>query len=202
MRPPLSDSRRAGGAEDRHRAPATSGESTAVDRALAAELIRRAAQDQQVRARTGKSPQDYQRWRAIDADNLSWLRRLVDETGWPGPARVGPVAATAAWLLAQHADHDLPFQVRCLRLLREQMLRGDVPLWQVAFLADRVFASAGGVQPFGTQTGAAAGGLGDPASAVDRQGNPMSAPPAVDRQWWEQAAPALTALRAAMAGAR
>lgn len=172
------------GVEGGRRAPAPPGAGPA-DRTLAAELIRRAARDQQVRARVDKSPQDFQHWRAVDADNLSWLRRLVDRTGWPGSARVGPVAATAAWLLVQHADHDWRFQVRCLRLLREEMVHGDVPAWQVAFLADRVFAGTGGRQPFGTQAG------------VGVDGAPV--PPAAQR-WWEQAAPALTALRAAMAG--
>ncbi|MFY1631748.1 DUF6624 domain-containing protein [Solwaraspora sp. WMMB335] len=169
--------------------------------ALAAELLARAARDQQVRGRLDKSPPDYQRWREVDADNLAWLKRHVADHGWPGPARVGELAASAAWLLVQHADHDWQFQRDCLRLLRDGMARQAVPVWQVVFLADRVFASAGAAQPFGTQRETAAPG---PAGSGPAGSGPAGSGPRhgarADRQpWWDQATPALTALRAALA---
>ncbi len=130
---------------------------TAADPALAAELIRRAELDQQVRAKPGKTPADYDHWRAVDAANLAWLRGIVAAGGWPGIGRAGRAGAAAAWLLVQHADRDWRFQVSCLRLMRDALRRGDAELWQVGFLADRVLSSAGRPQLFGTQHPAAGG---------------------------------------------
>jgi hypothetical protein len=65
------------------------------------------------------------------------LREIVDEHGWPGVSVVGRDGARAAWLLAQHADADRPFQERCTRLLREAYDRGDADGEHVAWLTDR-----------------------------------------------------------------
>src|SRR5688572_16492272 len=49
--------------------------------------------------------------------HLARLREIVDARGWPGVRLVGMDGSRAAWLLAQHADADRPFQERCARLL-------------------------------------------------------------------------------------
>src|SRR5438105_10882637 len=63
--------------------------------------------------------------RATIRANTDWLRGVIDEWGWPGRSLVGEDGAHAAWLLAQHSDHDPAFQRRCLDLLEVAVARGD-----------------------------------------------------------------------------
>jgi len=56
----------------------------------------------------------------------------------------------ATWLLAQHADHDLQFQLRCLELMKT-LPSGDVSLQNIAYLEDRVRVAQGRPQLYGTQ---------------------------------------------------
>jgi hypothetical protein len=79
------------------------------------------------------------------------LRVLIHEYGWPGNSLVGREGARAAWLIAQHADFDLPFQRECLAGVQEAYLRGDVDGHDLAYLTDRVAAAEGKPQLYGTQ---------------------------------------------------
>lgn len=56
--------------------------------------------------------------REVDRDNTAWLKGLVEELGWPLRYEVGDDCAFNAWLLVQHADHDVEFQRRSLDLMR------------------------------------------------------------------------------------
>ncbi|WP_068755545.1 DUF6624 domain-containing protein [Thermobifida cellulosilytica] len=119
---------------------------------LREELLERARQD--TRARTavpvGRDPE---RWRRVvtpvDQDNAAWLSAVVDEYGWPGRGLVGRDGAHAAWLLLQHAPHDL--QQRCLPLLREAVAAGEAEAAELAYLEDRVRCHEGMPQRYGTQ---------------------------------------------------
>jgi hypothetical protein len=53
----------------------------------------------------------------IDAEATAFLKMVVDEHGWPGISLVGEDGASAAWLLAQHADADPEFQAPVLKLM-------------------------------------------------------------------------------------
>ncbi|MFI6396196.1 DUF6624 domain-containing protein [Nonomuraea sp. NPDC050540] len=64
---------------------------------------------------------------------------------------VGDDGGSAAWLFAQHADHDVAFQRRCLDLLRKAVAAGQAELSQVAYLTDRVRVADGRPQLYGTQ---------------------------------------------------
>jgi hypothetical protein len=86
-----------------------------------------------------------------DRTRAAWLARIVDRHGWPGVTLVGEDGANAAWLLAQHADHDVEFQAHCLDLLEAAVQRGDAPASQVAYLTDRVRVNRGEAQFYGTQ---------------------------------------------------
>jgi len=97
---------------------------------LRTELLRRAEQDQVARAELlrraeqnkvtpAKPEPDWDAVASVDADNLTWLKNVVAEVGWPGRSMVGEDGAHAAWLLAQHADRDPAFQRRCLDLITE-----------------------------------------------------------------------------------
>lgn len=86
----------------------------------------------------------------IDHRNTSHLKELINAMGWPKISVVGKKAAEAAWLLAQHADHDPEFQARCLELMK-QLPSDEVTLGNVAYLEDRVRVNGGRPQLYGTQ---------------------------------------------------
>jgi hypothetical protein len=88
---------------------------------------------------------------AIHVRNASRLKEILAEYGWPVPSVVGDDGAEAAWLIVQHAIADPPFQRQCLPLLRSAAQTGEVPLWQVAMLEDRIRMFEGKPQIYGTQ---------------------------------------------------
>ena len=115
---------------------------------LRAELLRRAEHDQAAR---GEPEADWELMASVDADNLAWLKNVVAEMGWRGRSVVGEDGAHAAWLLAQHADHDPAFQRQCLDLLTEAEQRGEATRSDLAYLTDRVLLAEGQPQEYGTQ---------------------------------------------------
>ena len=152
---------------------------------LRAELLSRAEQDQIARAELLSRKEQHQIAQAepgpdwdtvasVDADNLTWLKDVVAEVGWPGSSIVGRDGASAAWLLAQHADRDPVFQRRCLDLITEAAKSGEASLTEVACLTDRVLLAEGQPQEYGTQmTGREEGWvprrLRDPANVDERR---------------------------------
>ena len=135
-----------------------------MDEGLRRDLLRRAHEDQQARQAIerffshdgrviGQSPEEraaIEHLGRVDADNIAWLKNLIDQQGWPSRRTVGEEGADAAWLLAQHADQDPAFQRLCLQLMR-QATDGDVDATQVAYLTDRVQLAHGLPQIYGTQ---------------------------------------------------
>ncbi len=83
--------------------------------------------------------------------NASRLAEVLDQHGWPGTTLVGEDGADAAWMIAQHAIGEPPFQRRCLVLLREAAAKNQIPLWQPAYLEDRIRMFEGKPQLYGTQ---------------------------------------------------
>lgn len=124
-----------------------------VDDALAAELADRMARDQAARNEWGPraSVEAVERVVQVDRENSAWLRRVLDRIGWPGRSMVGDVGAEAAWLLAQHADHDSEFQQLCLDRLAEAVQAGEAQPSHLAYLTDRVRCAQGQPQVYGTQ---------------------------------------------------
>jgi hypothetical protein len=117
---------------------------------LRAELVQMQRDDQQERTGEGLPPgtrlppmQDYSR--------TSRLKEIIEEHGWPTHSLVGEDGASAAWLVAQHADFDVDFQESALALMRDAEERGEVDETEVAYLADRVAVNRGTPQLYGTQ---------------------------------------------------
>ncbi|WP_432897806.1 DUF6624 domain-containing protein [Micromonospora matsumotoense] len=131
----------------------------ATDPSLAAELVRRLHDDQEARRAWITTDDGAGRMLAADRDNARWLREVLCRHGWPGTGLVGTTGAEAAWMLAQHADHDVVFQRQCLELLIEAVDRGEAPRPHVAYLADRVLRKRGDLQRYGTQYRAGRSGL-------------------------------------------
>jgi hypothetical protein len=131
------------------------------------ELLRRVEEDQKVRkqfiewlrknpqadakARKGSDVPIAQTMREIDRRNTERMKEIVDRHGWPGKSLVGVDGAHAAWLLVQHADHDRPFQKRCLVLLAEAVKKGEATGIDLAYLTDRVRVGDKQKQLYGTQ---------------------------------------------------
>lgn len=95
------------------------------------------------------SPELQTRMAAVDARNTARLRALVEEHGWPGAGLVGADGAGSAFLILQHASHDV--QKALFPLVeagyREGTVRGD----RYALLLDRILVGDGRPQVYGTQ---------------------------------------------------
>ena len=88
---------------------------------------------------------------AIDKKHTSRLKEIVAQYGWPTISLVGKEASNQAWLLVQHADHDLNFQEKCLGLIKKAVQQQDVSPQNFAYLSDRIRVAKNLPQFFGTQ---------------------------------------------------
>jgi hypothetical protein len=133
------------------------------DPRLALELLSMARADRNVRSaaieagepKAGDTPTEDQleltrEMERIDRRNTARLKEIVEDGGWPGRSRVGTWGSDAAWLLVQHATHDLAFQERALELMKA-MARSEVDQGDVAMLADRILVQQGKEQIYGSQ---------------------------------------------------
>ena len=112
---------------------------------LREELLAMKKLDQDIRTRAEKG--DFEKWAETDARNLRRLKEIVEKHGWPTNEMVGEDGASAAWLLAQHADQDADFQRKVLELMLPLVNSGQASLKDYAYLYDRTHYP----QRFGTQ---------------------------------------------------
>lgn len=87
----------------------------------------------------------------LDSLNRVFLSAILDST-WITIDEYGSEANKVAWLIAQHADLDLEFQERCLKLMlaaypKDRTSNG----MYLAYLIDRLSINRHGYQYFGTQ---------------------------------------------------
>lgn len=87
----------------------------------------------------------------IDRHNTREMKKMVLAYGWPTISEYGQSFAGMAHILVQHADHDLPFQRKVLRLMTPMVDRGDVDATSYAYLWDRVAVNSKQKQRYGTQ---------------------------------------------------
>ncbi|AKQ68319.1 hypothetical protein A176_005231 [Myxococcus hansupus] len=127
----------------------------AADPALRDELLKRMEEDQEVRralvASNFTDEAAKARMAEIDARNTSWLKEVIAKQGWPGRDLVGKRATFAAWLLVQHADQDVAFQLGVLPMLEQAVARGEGSAKELAYLTDRVLVNTGKPQRYATQ---------------------------------------------------
>lgn len=85
--------------------------------------------------------------------NTERMKEIVVRYGWPTISLVGIKGSKNAWLIVQHADDNLRFQKRCLKLMLEAHKKNpkDIIPMQIAFLTDRIYVNEKKPQKFGTQ---------------------------------------------------
>jgi len=122
-----------------------------MNKKLAKEILDRVRADQRMRRQfiAGKMKWNKQ----IDRKNTQWLKKITERHGWPTISLVGSKASRGAWLLVQHADHDLRFQKKVLKILNEthEKNKRDLNPENIAYLIDRVLVHEKKQQVFGTQ---------------------------------------------------
>ena len=87
----------------------------------------------------------------MDGQHLGEIKKIIKKYGWPTFNLVGKRASNGFWALIQHADRDLDFQKKCLKLLSVAAKKGQVKMSNVAYLTDRIRAAEGKKIKFGTQ---------------------------------------------------
>ncbi len=85
--------------------------------------------------------------------NTERLKGIVEKYGWPTIDLVGAKASRHAWLIIQHADHNVRFQKKCLAMMQEiyQYNPHNISRENIAFLTDRILVNTKRKQVFGTQ---------------------------------------------------
>jgi uncharacterized protein DUF6624 len=93
----------------------------------------------------------YAQVRDVSRANAVWFAGVLAESGWPRQSVVGEDAAEAAWVIAQHTDHDIGMQSECLRHMQGAVNDGEASAKRLAYLEDRVRLAQGRPQLYGTQ---------------------------------------------------
>jgi hypothetical protein len=151
------------------------------------ELLRRAARDQLLRRGwdsaaqpwpTPPTPGAQSRFNSrlgeqaclIDSDNTEWLKADVAANGWYRISVHGEEASSAAWLMAQHADRDRPFQRHVLTLLEPLRATHETRPSNYAYLYDRIAVGENRPQRYGSQGRCVAKGVWAPNDLEDPEG--------------------------------
>ena len=87
----------------------------------------------------------------VDRTNTARLKALVTRCGWPTKGGQGAKTVRDAWLVVQHANHDVAFQKRALAMIEQAAEAGEAAPSNVAYLADRIAVAENRPQPYGTQ---------------------------------------------------
>ena len=115
---------------------------------IAAELLRMTEVDQAMRTRT-ETEKNY--WdESVDVRNTERMKEIIAEIGFPTISKVGKESSHNAWLLVQHADHDVKFQLSCLGLMKE-FPAYEISRVDIAYLEDRTRVNQHQGQLYGTQ---------------------------------------------------
>jgi uncharacterized protein DUF6624 len=141
--------------------PAAHAVAGAIDEPLRATLLQMGRDDQEaIRISTADPSRELNALESkavneLERRNADLMRKIVEAHGWPGRSLVGDDGSHAAWLVVQHMDTELEFQQRCLALMQEAFLIGEVRPHDLAYLTDRVHTHEGRQQMYGTQGGGA-----------------------------------------------
>jgi hypothetical protein len=93
----------------------------------------------------------YKHFIRTDFANTNKLKKIIRKNGYPNTDIVGIDGENAAWLIAQHADHDTTFQKEVLRLIYENLKKNKANFRNYPYLVDRILVNTNKKQIFGTQ---------------------------------------------------
>jgi len=118
---------------------------------LVAELIERRNEDQRVRSSPPPwTPEQMREAQEVDADNVEFLKGILEEFGWIDAERFGRDANQGAFLIVQHSM-DLALMHTTLPFIEEEARAGRSDAQYYALLFDRYRLYVGHPQRFGTQ---------------------------------------------------
>lgn len=116
---------------------------------LAATLIEMGKVDQEMRR---AHAEDGAPWdSSIDVEHTERLKGIITKHGWPTVSLVGWEASDCAWLIVQHAAHDVPFMKAVLATLITLPADEETRASGIALLEDRLRMFDGLPQRYGTQ---------------------------------------------------
>lgn len=87
--------------------------------------------------------------RAADDTHQQLLAAWLRDRAWPRRSIFGAEPCAHAWLIALHADRNVPFQEEVMRLMRPAFAAGEVDPVHMAALADRIAINRGEEQRWG-----------------------------------------------------
>jgi hypothetical protein len=126
-----------------------------IDEELRCEILYRKEVDQTARLAAIQDGLDIEALqkinREIDIPNTERMKQIIAQHGWPGNSLIAKDGASAAWLIVQHATHDVPFMEQCLTLMTAAAEKGEASRKELALLIDRVRIRQGKKQLYGTQ---------------------------------------------------
>lgn len=77
---------------------------------------------------------------------------ILNDVDWVNKSTYGEYISSFAWLLVQHADHDVRLQELALRRLEPLLESDEVSRSDYAYLLDRVAVNTSQKQTYGTQS--------------------------------------------------
>lgn len=105
-----------------------------------------------------------QKYRKLDTDSMTWLIQqkidlenqivldsFIKLNGWPRLSKHGEDVVRIAWLIAQHADNNISFQLYCLENMKKLFKYNEISLSNFAYLYDRIMINSCKEQVYGTQ---------------------------------------------------
>lgn len=106
-------------------------------------------------------------WCPLKLSNTAWLKSDLQSHGWYAISAYGADADQAAWLIVQHARHDLAFQAKVLATLEPLWLTGETKPSNFAMLYDQTAHYQGRPGRFGIMGECTAPGVWTPAPQED-----------------------------------
>lgn len=110
----------------------------------------------------------HERWSRVDGPNTADLKKLLEIYPWFTVSEFGRETAGNAWLLVQHADHDLAFQKVVLEKLERLYPVGEASPSNYAYLYDRVAVNGKSPQRYGTQGRCTGPGTWEPLPPIEK----------------------------------
>ena len=97
----------------------------------------------------------YLHWRSewddsVDQKNTICIKQMIHTVGSSFFSKIWKRYLYQAWILIQHADHDIDFQIECLKIMKQSQTN-DVLRYCIQFLSDRILVHVYWFQLYGTQ---------------------------------------------------